>query len=398
MKYQLLPTSQTLIRLRWPLVAVILMSVLVGGWVLSRPQVSASVKSATQETENKKNEVFELGSNDSGLIELRELQLSLKVSGNLVPSAQATVKSKVSGTVQQTLVQEGTAVQAGQILAKLDTADSEARVATQQATLEEAHARLSLAKKNSSNNQALLKQNYISQNAYDTSQNSVDLAQAGVKSAEAQLAIARIALADSVIYAPMAGIVSKRFLQSGDKAAPDMPLFTLVNLAQMILEAQVPSGDVARIKIGQDVEFQVDGFPGRKFSGKVERINPNADPSSRSLLAYVKVNNPDASLKGGMYVKGSILLEKSRAKPLLPLLALRNEQGKSLVHKIEDGKIVVQAVKLGLRNEEEGLVEVLEGLSAGNQVLLTRPDNIKPGSRVKMAGPQASATSSASKG
>jgi RND family efflux transporter MFP subunit len=378
-------------RLRWSLLALVIVCIVVGVWLVNRPKASPPPKTAEQEAEMKKNEVLELSPSDSGLIETRELQLSLKVSGNLVPIAQATVKSKVSGSVQQTLVQEGMAVQAGQILARLDTADSEARVATQQATLEEAMARLSLAKKNSVNNQTLLKQNYISQNAYDTSQNSVDLAQAGVKSAQAQLAIARIALADSVIYAPIAGIISKRYLQSGDKASPDLPLFTLVNLAQMTLEAQVASGDIGRVKIGQDVEFQIDGFTAHKFHGKVERINPNADANSRNLLVYVRVDNKDGSLKGGMYVKGSILLEKSRAMPLLPLVALRPEPGKNIVYKIDNGKIVEQAVKLGLRNEDEGLVEVLDGLHTGNQVLLTRPDNIKPGSKVKLANTSVSA-------
>ncbi|MBI3230172.1 MAG: efflux RND transporter periplasmic adaptor subunit, partial [Burkholderiales bacterium] len=318
--------------------------------------------------------------------------------GSIVPGAQATVKAKVAGTVQEAAVQEGVAVQAGQILVRLDAADLAARVATQQASLDEAQARLSLAQKNNTNNQALLKQNYISQNAYDTTQNSLELAQASVRSAKAQLEIARIALADSVIRAPIAGVVSKRYVQSGDKASPDMPMYTIVSLKQMTLEAQVPASDIASVKIGQDVSFKVDGLSNRSFNGKVERINPNADAGSRALLVYVQIDN-DGSLKGGMYAKGSIALQKSQPKPLLPVVALRSDKGKDIVYKIKDGKIVAQPVSLGLRNDDEGLVEVNDGLQAGDNVMLTQIDQIKPGTKVKLANKApAVATAAANKG
>src|SRR5205085_11605631 len=102
--------------------------------------------------------------------------------------------------------QEGTAVAAGQAIARLDDSEARARVAQQQAMLAEAGARLALAKKNQTNSAALLKQNFIAQNAYDTSSNAVDLAQAAVDSARAQLELARIALNDTTIRAPLAGV------------------------------------------------------------------------------------------------------------------------------------------------------------------------------------------------
>lgn len=391
MKHEYSPSSAPANRRRWrmPLLVVLISSLAVGGWMLGKNPATASQSAPAKSAENKekKNEVLELGASDSARIALQELQQNLPVTGNLVPVAQATIKSKVSGTVQQALVQEGMVVQAGQVLAKLDGADLQARVATQQAAVDEAQARLALAKKNSANNQALLKQNYISQNAYDTSQNSVDLALAALRSAQAQLEIARIAANDTVIRAPMSGIISKRYLQSGDKASPDMPMFTIVNLSKMTLEAQVPTSEIARVKTGHKVQFMVEGFAQRQFEGVVERINPSADASSRSLTAYVQVENTDLALKGGMYAKGRILLEKSSPQPQLPLIALRSEGGNDVVYKINDGKVVAQKVKLGLRNEEAGMAEVKEGLQAGDEVLVTKLDNVKPGSLVKVAKP-----------
>ena len=238
--------------------------------------------------------MYELSSGDVAAIEARELRLNLPLSGSLTPLDQATVKSKVSGVVLETAVQEGMSVAAGQVIARLDAADQRARVAQQQAALDEASARLSLAKKNNANSQALLKQNYISQNSYDTTQNSVELAQASVNAMRAQLELARIALADTVIRAPLAGVVSKRHVQAGEKVAPDMPVFTIVNLRQLTLEAQVPASEVPRVKIGQEVRFKVDGFAQRDFAGKVARISPTTEAGSRSMLVYISVDNSDA--------------------------------------------------------------------------------------------------------
>ncbi|UUZ52693.1 biotin/lipoyl-binding protein [Massilia sp. H-1] len=130
--------------------------------------------------------------------------MNLPLSGSLTPLAQATVKSKVSGVVLDANLREGTSVSAGQVLARLDQADQAARLAQQQAMLDEATARLALAVKNSQNSQALLKQNYISQQSFDATQNSVDLAQASVKAQQALVQLARIALNDTAIRAPMA--------------------------------------------------------------------------------------------------------------------------------------------------------------------------------------------------
>ena len=401
MKQDNLQPSISSTRRRWrlPLAAVVISGAALGAWLMTQQQAPIPSAIANNKKEEKKDDkkdaIFELAAADSNQIILRELAVTLPVSGSIIPAQQATIKAKVPGTVQETMVQEGMPVKAGQVLARLESSDLQARLVTQQAALDEAKARLSLAKKNNENSQALLKQNYISQSAFDTTHNNLELAQANVRSAQAQLDIARIAMADSVIRAPISGIISKRFMQAGDKASPDMPMFAVVNLEHLTLEAMVPSSDIARVKVGQEVSFQVDGFANRQFHGKEGRINPTADLGSRSLLVYVAIQN-DGSLKGGMYAKGRIALEKSREMPVLPLNALRQEKGQNIVYKIVNGQIVAQAVQLGMRNEEEGLVEVSSGLQAGEHVMLTQAEQIKPGSKVKLA--TKTAASAASKG
>jgi len=355
-----------------------------GGYAYTHAGSSAKPAAPAAAAAEKKNVVHELSARDIAVVEARPLALTLPLSGSLVPLAQATVRSKVSGVVQQTTVQEGMSVAAGQVIARLDDAEARARVAQQQAMLADAGARLALAKKNQANSAALLKQNYIAQNAYDTTSNTVDLAQAAVDAARAQLELARIALNDTTIRAPIAGVVSKRHAQAGEKLSPDSPVFSIVDLKQLTLDAQVPASDIPRIKVGQEVQFKVDGFGERNFAGKVLRINPAAEAGSRAMLVYIGVDNPDGVLRAGMFAKGMVTTEKTAARPLLPLLGVHQDHGRDVVYRIEGGKIVAQPVKLGLRNEDDGLVEAVDGIAAGSTVLSVKLDGLKPGDKVKL--------------
>jgi len=385
MKLETLPPISQPSRQRWraPAIALIVIAAAGGGWTVmhGRHDAAAAAPAAAQA---EKKEVYELATGDIAAVDARSLALSLPLSGSLTPLSSATIKSKVSGVVEATTVQEGMAVSAGQVLARIDQADLRARLQQQQAALDEAQARLALATKNEANSLALLKQKYISQNAYDSTQNSVDLARAAVKSATAMVELARIALNDGVIRAPISGVVSKRHVQAGEKLAPDMAVYSIVNLAEMVLEAQVPASEIPRVKVGQEVSFRVEGYAQRDFHGKVARINPATEAGSRSMLVYVAVDNADNALRAGMFAKGSIVTDRSGVAPIVPLAAVRANKDQPYVYKVEQGKLVAQPVRLGLRNDDEGYAEVVDGLSAGANVIVSRLDTLKPGAAVKL--------------
>ncbi|MYM38755.1 efflux RND transporter periplasmic adaptor subunit [Duganella qianjiadongensis] len=385
MKLETLPPSQHATRSsrRWrkPVAILVVLAAAGGGWSVMQNKAAPP---ATAAAKDKAPEVLELAGTDITAVDARALDVKLPLSGSLAPLSSATIKSKVSGVVEATTVQEGMSVTAGQVLARIDQADLRARLQQQQAALDEAQAKLSLASKNENNSQALLKQKFISQTAYDATQNSVDLARANVKSAAAMVEIARIALNDGVIRAPISGVISKRHVQAGEKLAPDMPVFSIVNLSELTLEAQVPAAEIPRVKIGQEVKFKVDGFQGRDFAGKVSRINPATEAGSRAMLVYIAVRNEDSALRAGMFAKGSIVTDRSAVAPIIPLTALRGDQNQPVVYQIVAGKVVAQPVKLGLRNEDEGLVEVRAGLQAGANVIVARLDAVKPGTQVKL--------------
>lgn len=323
--------------------------------------------------------VLEFTPADIARVEMRQLVNSIQFSGSLSPVTQTTVKSRVSGDLTRVLVREGESVAQGQLLAQIDTSDLQARVDAQVAALEEAKAKMSIAEKNRENNLQLLRQKFISQNAYDTTHSTYEASAAMMRSADAQLRIARKAMEDAAVRAPFAGIVARKMANAGEKVAPDSPLFTLVDLSRMEIEAPAPSSEIPAVRVGQPASFKVDGFGERAFEGRVERINPTADAGSRSITLYISVANRDGLLKGGMFAKGQIVLDKTSPAVVVPATAVRDESGQSYVFTLEDGKIGKRAVKVGVTEGQQGMVEIKSGLETGLTVVSARVSGLKPG-------------------
>lgn len=335
---------------------------------------------AKKEPDKKDGEkVFEFAAGDLAQLERIPLGRQIPVSGSMKPLLQATVRAKVPAEVARIHVQEGDRVAAGASLITLDTADLKARFDAQAAAVAEARARLDLARKNQGNNKALLEKSFISQNAYDNVINTVQVAEANMQSAEAQAAIARRALADASIRSPFGGIVAKRWVNVGDKVTGDMPVVHVVDLARMELEAPIPVSEIPFVRVGQEILFTVDGFPSRRFSGKVERVNPSTEAGSRSILVFVTIPNADASLKGGMFANGVLATAAGTDVDVIPITALLEEGGQSFVHVVKNGKIERRSVVTGTRSVERGLVVVKEGLEANVPVVAVKADGLKAG-------------------
>jgi RND family efflux transporter MFP subunit len=292
---------------------------------------------------------------------------------------QTTVKSRVSGDINKVYVREGEAVAAGQLMAQIDTSDLQARLDGQVATLEEARAKLTLADKNRENGLALLHQKFISQNAFDTTQSNSEASAAFVRAAEAQVRLARKALEDAAVRAPFSGIVAKKLVNAGEKVGVDSALFGLVDLATMEIEAPAPAAEVPAVRAGQVAAFRVDGFGARVFDGRVERINPAAEPGSRSITLYISVANRDRALRGGMFAKGQIVLDRTAQSTVVPASAVREESGQAYVFTIENGKVGKRAVTLGFTEPQQGLIEVKSGLEKGLNVVSARVAGLKVG-------------------
>lgn len=368
------------LRLRWwMLIVVVAVAAGAAGF--------AATRKSDADTKPVVERVFEFSPTDLATVQQHELRRVIPISGALAPLNQATVKSKVAAEVIGVTVLEGDTVQAGQVLVRLDQADTKSRYDAQRAAVDDARAKLVLAEKNRDNNKALLRQNFISQNAYDNTESSLQVAQAAVDSSVAQLRITQQALDDTLIKAPMTGVVAKRYVQRGDKTAIDAPIVMLVDLGTMQLEAAVPATDIPNVQIGQEVEIAVDGFGNRKFTGKVERINPMAEAGSRSITAYIRIPNPRGELRGGMFAQGEITMARAESALAVPLDAVKKEGDRSYVYLLDAGKLRQQEVVPGAVSPSEGIVEIKSGLTQGATVIATRLDGLKNGAKASVKQP-----------
>jgi len=340
---------------------------------------------------------LQFGASDLTYVESTPLSRRLAVSGTLQPVRQAVVKAKVAGDVRQIAVREGEAVKAGQVVASIDTADLESRLVDRIGAMESARAQLALAEKTRGMNVRLLNDKFISQNAFDSAESSFNVAQGNVKSAEAQVQLARNALKDAQAIAPLSGIVAKRHVQPGEKVAMEAPLVTIVDLADLEVQALVPAVDIPELSIGMPVELTVDGFGERRFTGRVERINPATEPGTRAILVYVKLPNSDAILRAGMFTTGRITLAASAPAPTLPTAAIRTEAGQSYVWAIDNGKLVKRIVLLGRRDEVTGRTEIKTALAPNLPVLAGKFDNLKDGVPALVKAPTSSQNATVNK-
>jgi RND family efflux transporter MFP subunit len=158
----------------------------------------------------------------------------------------------------------------------------------------------------------------------------------------------------------------------------------LVDLAEMEVEAAVPAGDIPRIRVGQEVSFRVEGFGEREFRGRIDRINPATQSGSRSILVYAVLPNQDSALKGGMFAKGGVTLSRVAQALVVPISAVQEVAGKARVFAVVDGRLELRPVELGLRNEDDGVVQIVAGLDSEARIVRANLGMLTPGVQVKV--------------
>jgi len=331
--------------------------------------------------------VAEFLQNDLYIVEPGALERTLPLTGSLMPFTEATVKAKVAGELVAVSVREGEGVKQGQMLARIDLTEVQARVAARQADVEAAKAQLVWADKNRSTQKALLDKAFISQNAFDNIQSNYDVAVARLHAADAELVVARKSLGDAVLTAPFSGIVALRHAQPGERVALDARVVSIVDLSRLQLEASVPPAAIGQVRVGQPMSFRVEGFGEREFAGRIERINPAATAGSRSISVYAVIDNPQGLLRGGMFAQGALTLARVDQAIAVPASAVREEIGQTFVYAIEEGLVKRKNVKIGSA-DAAGRVQILAGLAAGDRIVRVNLGSLREGVTARLAGPE----------
>jgi membrane fusion protein (multidrug efflux system) len=318
----------------------------------------------------------------------RDLRQTLAASGSLRAYNQAAVKARVAGEVREVLVREGETVKAGQVLVRMDEADYRARVVQAEGALLAARGQLDIAAKARENNRSLLDRGFISKNAYDTASSQYDIAQANVNAAQGGLDVSRKALGDTVIRAPIAGVVASRSVQPGEKVSADNKLLDVVDLGRMEMEVAVPTSDIIGIAPGQEVTVRVEGLP-QPLPASVVRINPATQAGSRSIMTYLQLDNPQNRLRAGMFGEARLTLAKKAGVLAAPPSALQVNGDSAYVYAIEHDKLVRRQVQTGITGSDGDatLIEITGGLDPGARIVRSNLGNLPAGATVRVLQP-----------
>ena len=327
----------------------------------------------------------------------------IDVVGSLSPKYGTDVKSEFPGVATEVYVTEWVKVKKGSPLAKIDTREMELLYQKSKSSLDTAKANLLQAEvagtRAEREYQRLLKlkeYGLATQQSLDdglTEQNAsvarIEAAKASLQTAENDLQYNQTRLSKTTIRSPLDGVVSFRGVNVGDMVG-DLGqariMFRVVDPTLLELTVTVPSGEMAKVRLGQALLFSTDSFPGRTFAGKVMFINPVVNESDRSVKVIAEVENKNEELKGGLFVKGRIVIGKRTAVLIVPrtsLLTWDVAAKKAEVFMIQGDKALRRAVGTGTVWGDA--VEITSGLAPGEQVIARGGFNVKDGDRVAVA-------------
>ncbi len=368
--------------LKWLILVLVLALLAAGALRLISARQAQKAELAAQQLAAQVPAVLELAAADVLRVQTLELVQSLAIAGPLRASNSAFVKARVAGELQGLVLREGDRVSAGQVIARIDATESQARVRQAQQQAEAARAQVDIARRSFDNNRSLVDQGFISKTALDTSAASLAAAEASFRAAQAGADLANKSLEDTVLRAPMAGVVAQRLAQPGERLAVDTRIVEIVDLSRLELEASLSPADSLLVRPGQEAVLSIEGAS-QTLSAKVLRVNPSAVAGSRAVLAYLAVqSNP--GLRQGLFVQGRLSVGTLQLLAI-PLAAVRTDKPLPYVLLIQDGAVVHQTVELGARGEQADQTMVgIKGLPERAVILSGTLGSQRAGTRVKL--------------
>ncbi|HEY0512230.1 MAG TPA: efflux RND transporter periplasmic adaptor subunit [Thermoanaerobaculia bacterium] len=349
------------------------------------------------------------------------LARTVEVSGTLAADQQTQLGFKAAGRLERLLVDIGSPVRSGQVIARLVAIDFELKVRQAETALQQARTQLGLSPTGTDDavnpeqtavvKQAaatlkqtqltrermarLFQEQLIPKSDLDTADANLGVAegryqeaietartrQALLSQRRSELAIAQQQLADSVLTAPFDGAVRERLVNAGDYVAAGAPVAFLVRVRPLRLRLAVPEREAAGIRIGQPVDLTVEGEPG-KHAGRVARISPSISEDNRTLMVEAEVPNADGGLRPGAFARAAIVVQAGDAAVLVPASSIVTFAGIEKVIGVRDGKAVERKVRTGRHAGDR--VEIVDGVKAGESVVV-QPGNLVTGEPVRVA-------------
>ena len=327
--------------------------------------------------------VVTVGAENITVAQLAELRSGPTISGSLQPRTEARVRAEIAGPVEQTHADEGQRVRAGALLARLDdTAVRDAYLSAKSA-VRTAESALQNAQRNLERSSRLAKAGALPERDLETAQLNATNAEGALADARARLASAGKQLAQTTVRTPISGVISEREVDAGDVVTVGAELFRIVDLGSLRLEASVAASEIDRLKPGMPVEFGVSGYD-RRFTGRIERINPTVDPTTGQVRIYVTIPNERQSLVSGLFAEGRVATDTRKAIGV-PADAVDERGTEPVLHVVKAGRVKHLPVRLGVRDEATNLVEIASGVAAGDTVLLGSAQGVAEGATIRVS-------------
>ena len=369
--------------LKWLLLAALVLAIGLGvARALNKRKLQSEAANAAAAA-MQQAPVYQLAPQDVTTVQALALSQAVGVSGALKALQTAAIKAKVAGELQGLQKREGESVSAGEVVARIDSTDAQARVRQAEQQAKSAQAQVAISRRALENNQSLVKQGFISATALETTSNNLAAAEATHQAALAALDIARKALGDTTLRSPLTGQVSARLVQNGERVAIDARVLEVVDLSGFELEAALAPADAMAVVPGQKARLTVEGLA-QPVDATVARINPSVQAGSRSVLVYLRVPAV-AGMRQGLFAQGQIVTGQLNA-PAVPLSAVRNDKPQPYVQVLRDGKVAhvtLEGGATGLQGNEP--MREVKGLPAGTPVLSAQAGAIRDGTAVRQA-------------
>jgi len=322
----------------------------------------------------------------------------LSVVGNLIGDQTVSVVPKTAGRLEEITVKLGDRVNRGQRIAKIEDEEileqvrqAEAAFEVAKATIRQREADLSLAKTNAERSRNLFQRQLLPQQTlddaeakYQSAQAALDLARAQNAQSQSRLDELRITLQNTIITSPVNGFVSRRAVDPGAFVSANAPVVEVVDITRVRLVANIIEKDLRQIGVGDMARVEVDAFPGEDFMGRIARVSPVLDPSTRTAPMEVEISNPQYRLKPGMYARVGIVTESHPNALVVPTNAVVDVNGTRGVYLAVNNVATFHPVKIGIEGNER--TEILDGVAAGDRIVSTGAAGLRNGDPIVLAG------------
>ncbi len=315
-------------------------------------------------------------------VTMRDLTERIEATGQLLARDHAAIAAEVSGRVSEILVDEGSAVDAGQVILEIDPERRELELVSVRARLKEARANLLDLQGDAARLEKLLKQNVASETQLDQAHTDLELAGSRVEAAQAQLGVAERTLADASVSAPFDGLVAERFVSTGEFVQVGQDLVELVALDPIEVEFHLAEVNLSRVQLGQTVEVRVAPYPDEIFHAWVTMISPKIDPRTRTLRVKGVIDNSDGRLRPGLFARADLGVNPRMDVLLIPQEAILQRSVGSVVFRMAGDSVERRVIETG--TWVEGMVEVTSGLEPDDSVVVRGHTALIDGSRVSV--------------